>query len=57
MVGAEKLSQALADAFKEKFGVEPKEGYGCTELSPLALVNSANYGEGKSEQRGKKSAL
>ena len=37
--GAEKLSSALADAFEDKFGVRPVEGYGCTELSPLVSVN------------------
>jgi acyl-[acyl-carrier-protein]-phospholipid O-acyltransferase/long-chain-fatty-acid--[acyl-carrier-protein] ligase len=39
MCGAEKLPQAMAQEFKEKFGVEPLEGYGCTELSPAAVVN------------------
>jgi acyl-[acyl-carrier-protein]-phospholipid O-acyltransferase/long-chain-fatty-acid--[acyl-carrier-protein] ligase len=39
MCGAEKLPMALAQEFKEKFGVMPMEGYGCTELSPAAVVN------------------
>ena len=39
MCGAEKLPMALAQEFKEKFGVLPMEGYGCTELSPAAIVN------------------
>ncbi len=39
VAGAEKLPQALSDAFEKKFGVRPVEGYGCTELSPLACVN------------------
>jgi acyl-[acyl-carrier-protein]-phospholipid O-acyltransferase/long-chain-fatty-acid--[acyl-carrier-protein] ligase len=38
VVGAEKLKAPLADAFKEKFGVCPFEGYGATELSPLVTV-------------------
>jgi acyl-[acyl-carrier-protein]-phospholipid O-acyltransferase/long-chain-fatty-acid--[acyl-carrier-protein] ligase len=38
--GAEKLPQSLAQDFKEKFGVLPLEGYGCTELSPAVSVNT-----------------
>jgi acyl-[acyl-carrier-protein]-phospholipid O-acyltransferase/long-chain-fatty-acid--[acyl-carrier-protein] ligase len=30
----------LAEAFEEKFGVRPHEGYGCTELSPIASGNT-----------------
>ena len=37
--GAEKLPPALIDEFKSKFGIEPLEGYGCTELSPVVSVN------------------
>ncbi|HMC09773.1 MAG TPA: AMP-binding protein, partial [Pirellulaceae bacterium] len=37
--GAEKLPKDLADEFEKKFGVRPIEGYGTTELSPLASVN------------------
>ncbi len=37
--GAEKLPQALAQEFQQKFGVLPLEGYGCTELSPVASTN------------------
>jgi acyl-[acyl-carrier-protein]-phospholipid O-acyltransferase/long-chain-fatty-acid--[acyl-carrier-protein] ligase len=37
--GAEKLPPALIGEFKDKFGVEPLEGYGCTELSPVVSVN------------------
>jgi acyl-[acyl-carrier-protein]-phospholipid O-acyltransferase/long-chain-fatty-acid--[acyl-carrier-protein] ligase len=39
VTGAEKLPAPLADAFEEKFGIRPVEGYGTTELSPLVSVN------------------
>jgi acyl-[acyl-carrier-protein]-phospholipid O-acyltransferase/long-chain-fatty-acid--[acyl-carrier-protein] ligase len=39
VVGAEKMPMALSDAFEERFGVRPVEGYGTTELSPVASVN------------------
>ncbi|OHB58011.1 MAG: hypothetical protein A2173_09420 [Planctomycetes bacterium RBG_13_44_8b] len=37
--GAEKLQKQQADAFEEKFGLRPLEGYGATELSPVASLN------------------
>lgn len=39
VAGAEKLPTALSDAFEEKFGIRPAEGYGTTECSPLVSVN------------------
>ncbi|WP_166820128.1 AMP-binding protein [Thalassoroseus pseudoceratinae] len=39
IVGSEKMPSDLTDAFREKFGVEPSEGYGATELSPVVSVN------------------
>ncbi len=39
ITGAEKLPRSLADAFEERFGVRPLEGYGTTELSPVVSVN------------------
>ena len=39
VAGAEKLPIPLCDAFEQKFGVRPVEGYGTTELSPLVSVN------------------
>jgi acyl-[acyl-carrier-protein]-phospholipid O-acyltransferase/long-chain-fatty-acid--[acyl-carrier-protein] ligase len=38
-LGAEKVPQTLAREFEMKFGVRPLEGYGCTELSPVAVAN------------------
>ncbi len=37
--GAEKLKKRLADKFEEKFGIRPLEGYGATELSPVASLS------------------
>jgi acyl-[acyl-carrier-protein]-phospholipid O-acyltransferase/long-chain-fatty-acid--[acyl-carrier-protein] ligase len=37
--GAEKLPPPLIEEFQAKFGVTPREGYGCTELSPVVSVN------------------
>src|SRR5262249_17237661 len=52
VVGAEKLRQNLATEFKEKFGVLPLEGYGCTELSPVACVNVPDIEHGPIHQVG-----
>lgn len=43
IVGAEKMKPQLAQAFREKFGLEMYEGYGCTELSPVVSVATPNY--------------
>jgi acyl-[acyl-carrier-protein]-phospholipid O-acyltransferase/long-chain-fatty-acid--[acyl-carrier-protein] ligase len=50
--GAEKLPRSLAQEFKEKFGIEPLEGYGCTELSPAAASNVPDWQEGNVRQVG-----
>jgi acyl-[acyl-carrier-protein]-phospholipid O-acyltransferase/long-chain-fatty-acid--[acyl-carrier-protein] ligase len=39
ITGAEKLRPALAQEFKEKYGVDLLEGYGCTEMAPVISVN------------------
>lgn len=39
ILGAEKMPLDLADAWEEKFGFRPNEGYGTTELSPLVSAN------------------
>lgn len=41
--GAEKLPERLADAFEERFGIRPYEGYGCTECSPAVTINTRDY--------------
>ena len=39
VTGAEKLPPELADAFEQKYGVRPSEGYGATETAPVVAVN------------------
>jgi len=39
VAGSEKLNVQLIDAFEEKFGIRPREGYGATELSPIVALN------------------
>lgn len=43
IVGAEKMPQSLAEEFQATFGVLPTEGYGTTELSPLAAANVPDH--------------
>jgi len=39
ILGAEKLKPELARDIQRTLGIEPIEGYGCTELSPVVAVN------------------
>jgi acyl-[acyl-carrier-protein]-phospholipid O-acyltransferase/long-chain-fatty-acid--[acyl-carrier-protein] ligase len=43
MTGAEKLPERLAQAFEDRFGIRPMEGYGCTECSPAVTVNTRDF--------------
>ena len=52
IVGAEKLRDPVADAFKEKFGLELLEGYGCTEMAPIVAVNVPDVNDRGEHQRG-----
>ena len=54
LVGAEKLREPIAAAFREKFGVELLEGYGCTEMSPVIAVNAPTFQAGRDTQIGSK---
>ncbi|TWT57920.1 Bifunctional protein Aas [Thalassoglobus neptunius] len=54
VVGAEKLPEQLAREFEAKFGVLPTEGYGTTELSPVAAVNIPDHRSTDIVQRGTK---
>ena len=52
LVGAEKLREPIARAFREKFGISLLEGYGCTEMSPVVAVNAPDVHDGGQHQRG-----
>ena len=39
ITGAEKLKGKVAEAFQERFGLRPLEGYGATELSPVITLS------------------
>ena len=54
VVGAEKLREPLASAFKAKYGLELLEGYGCTEMAPVVSVNIPDVEDGHVHQVGTK---
>jgi len=39
IAGAEKLRPQVAEAYRQKFGLDLLEGYGCTEMAPVISVN------------------
>jgi acyl-[acyl-carrier-protein]-phospholipid O-acyltransferase / long-chain-fatty-acid--[acyl-carrier-protein] ligase len=55
IVGAERLRESIAVAFKERFGVDLLEGYGCTEMSPVVAVNVPDIQDRGERQRGTRS--
>ncbi|MSM39423.1 MAG: MFS transporter [Geobacter sp.] len=54
ITGAEKLKSRVADAFQEKFGIRPMEGYGATELSPVITLSLPDVKIDGVEQHGAK---
>ncbi len=52
VAGAQKLVPAVAEAFEARFGLPLTEGYGCTELSPVAAVNVPDVTDGAVKQTG-----
>ncbi|MBI4651601.1 MFS transporter [Candidatus Desantisbacteria bacterium] len=54
IAGAEKLRSQIAGEYLEKFGVPVLEGYGCTELSPVACVSVFNVKDKHEYQLGHK---
>jgi len=53
IVGAEKMKPELARAFREKFGLDLFQGYGCTELSPVVSVETL----GSSAEHAKRAGM
>jgi len=43
IAGAEKLPDRVSEAFEERFGLRPLEGYGCTECAPVVAVNTRDF--------------
>jgi len=43
LTGAEKLPARLAQSFKDRFGIDPIEGYGVTECAPVVAVNCPDF--------------
>ncbi|HKQ63140.1 MAG TPA: AMP-binding protein, partial [Candidatus Polarisedimenticolaceae bacterium] len=43
IAGAEKLSERLALAFEDAFGIRPLEGYGTTECSPAIAMSATDF--------------
>ena len=41
--GAEKLTDAVRDAFEDRFGIRPLEGYGCTECGPAVAIGTPDF--------------
>jgi acyl-[acyl-carrier-protein]-phospholipid O-acyltransferase / long-chain-fatty-acid--[acyl-carrier-protein] ligase len=54
MAGAEKLPDRISQAFEDRFGLRPMEGYGCTECSPAVTVNTIDFRAASFRQVGAK---
>lgn len=52
LTGAEKLSERLARAFEDRFGIRPLEGYGTTECAPVIAVSGPGFRAPGFYQRG-----
>ncbi len=53
ILGAEKFNSANANKIRDLTNVEPIEGYGCTELSPVVSVNISDDSDNLGKESGK----
>jgi acyl-[acyl-carrier-protein]-phospholipid O-acyltransferase/long-chain-fatty-acid--[acyl-carrier-protein] ligase len=51
-VGGDELPDDLAAAFREKFALDPLEGYGKPECAPIISLNVPDVAGGRDRQRG-----
>src|SRR5215831_15588918 len=54
LVGAEKMRESVAAAFRENFGVSLFKGTATTEMSPVVAVNAPDFEDGPHSQTGSK---
>ena len=54
ITGAEKLDKKLRERFEKRFGIFPLEGYGASELSPVAVINLPDFRTSSMSQIGQK---
>lgn len=57
ILGAEKFNSANADKIRDLINVEPIEGYGCTELSPVVSINISDDSDDLGKKSGKKGSI
>ena len=51
-IGGGELEDEMRGRFRDKFGIEPLQGYGCPECAPLVSLNVPDYDAGDEHQSG-----
>ncbi len=52
LTGAEKLRASVSEAFRNRFGIQPIEGFGITECSPIVCLNTPDMRKPGIYQKG-----